>query len=109
MLYMADHPALCVLEVRVHLDLPLELLPADYVLLRIAFGDAPMEIRDALPEQPRKDGDAWLAASKAALLRVPSVLVPQCWNLLLNPRHEAAAALHIQETIPYRFDGRLWS
>ena len=35
--YLAEHPALAALEVRVHLDLPFELIPADYVLMRVAM------------------------------------------------------------------------
>ena len=34
MVYLAEHPALAALEVRVHLDLPFELLPDDFVLMR---------------------------------------------------------------------------
>ena len=33
--YLAEHPALAALEVRVHLDLPFDLLPADFTLMRI--------------------------------------------------------------------------
>ncbi len=32
-------------------------------------------------------GDAWLAEGRSAALRVPSVLLPYAWNVLLNPRH----------------------
>jgi RES domain-containing protein len=108
MLYTADHPALCMLEVRVHLDLPLELLPGDYVLLKIAFGDAAMQRVDLLPERPRAHEEAWLAGRAASQLRVPSVLVPGCWNLLLNPGHAEAALVRIEATISYRSDARLW-
>lgn len=33
--YLAEHPALALLEVRVHLDIPAALLPPDYVMLAI--------------------------------------------------------------------------
>ena len=107
--YLADHPALCVLEVRVHLDLPPDLLPADYTLLRVDFGDLTAhELKPPL-DDARALGNAWLAGKASPLLRVPSFLVPRCWNLLLNPAHPAAASARIAETIPYQFDGRLWS
>lgn len=35
MLYTAEHPALAALKIRVHLDLPPELHPTDYVLMQI--------------------------------------------------------------------------
>lgn len=105
--YLAEHPALAVLEVRVHLDLPLELIPGDYVLLRATLPEAQERI-DALPDDPRTVGDAWLLGGKAAVLRVPSVLVPGAWNLLLNPRRADARDARIDGTEPFVFDPRLW-
>jgi RES domain-containing protein len=105
--YAADHPALALLEVRVHLDLPPGLLPADYVMMRLALPE-PAETLDALPEDPRAAGDAWLAGARGAMLRVPSVLVPEAANLLLNPAHPAAAAARIEAIEPFAFDPRLW-
>lgn len=107
MVYAADHPALAVLEVRVHLDLPPDLLPADYVLLRLALPD-PAETIASLPDNPRAAGDAWLAEASSAVLRVPSVLVPAAANLLLNPAHPDAAAARIEAGEPFAFDPRLW-
>jgi RES domain-containing protein len=102
--YLADHPALAVLEVLVHLDLPPEDLPEDYVLLRVRLPDAQAVGSGA---DARPAGDAWLAAGEVAVLRVPSVLVPQAENLLLNPRHPAAAQAEVVETVAFRFDARL--
>jgi RES domain-containing protein len=107
MVYAADHPALAVLEVRVHLDLPPDLLPADYVLMRLLL-PAPPETIHALPENPREAGDAWLAQARSPVLRVPSVLVPAAGNLLLNPAHPGAAAARIESIEPFAFDPRLW-
>jgi RES domain-containing protein len=107
MVYAADHPALALLEVRVHLDLPPGLLPADYVMMRLALPD-PAESLAALPENPRAAGDAWLARAGGAVMRVPSVLVPDAANLLLNPAHPGAAAARIEAIEPFAFDPRLW-
>lgn len=106
MAYLAEHQALAVLEVRVHLDLPLELIPRDYVLLRAAVPAA--ESIATMPDDPRGAGDAWLRSGASAVLRVPSVLVPGAWNLLLNPRHADAAQARIEATAPFVFDPRLW-
>lgn len=35
-------------------------------------------------------GDAWLQAAKTPLLMVPSVIVPEEYNVLINPAHPAA-------------------
>jgi RES domain-containing protein len=106
--YLAEHPALAVLEVRVHLDVPLELLPDDYVLVRVQLPDeAPAIVAEAQTD-PRTAGDAWLRAGDTATLRVPSVLVPFAHNVLLNPRHERAAQAEISSTTAFQFDRRLW-
>lgn len=105
--YLAEHPALAALEVRVHLDLPLELVPDDYVLMQVAVPDA------LIAEVPQADdalaaGNEWLRSSASAALRVPSVLMPQAWNILLNPRHPDATQAHVDAVEPFRFDPRLW-
>jgi RES domain-containing protein len=105
--YLAEHPALAALEVRVHLDLPFELLPADYVLLRVAVPDS-STISTEAPADSVALGDAWLTAAKSAVLRAPSALVPHAWNLLLNPRHPDAGEACVQEIEPFNFDPRLW-
>jgi RES domain-containing protein len=105
MVYLADHPALAALEVRVHLDLAFDLLPADYVLMQVGVPD-PESIEPA--DTTVTAGDTWLAGMSSATVRVPSVLVPHAWNLLLNPRHPKAAQAEIHEIEPFRFDPRLW-
>ncbi len=90
--YLAEHPALAALEARLHLDLPFELLPADYVLMRVFTPDAPSAGLDV----------------PAATLRVPSVLVPHSWNILLNPLHPEAAQAEVLGNEPFAFDPRLW-
>ncbi len=53
-------------------------------------------------------GDCWLAASASALARVPSILLPHTFNLLLNPLHPDAALLELAEATPALFDVRLF-
>lgn len=108
LVYLAEHPALAVLETRVHLDLPLELLPSDYVLVRVRLPEEPAITFTELPSEPAKAGDAWLRAGETAGLRVPSALVPFACNLLLNPRHKRAVEARIAGVTAFRFDPRLW-
>jgi RES domain-containing protein len=105
--YLADHPALAALEVRVHLDLPLDLLPTDYVLMGVLVPDA--IIGNATPGADELAiGDVWLTKVPSAALRVPSVLVPNAFNVLLNPRHADAGGAEIVSIEPFGFDPRLW-
>ena len=106
--YLAEHPALAALELRVHLDLPFELLPADFVLMRVALPDPLARDLDGIPPATATVGDAWLAKAGSAALRVPSVLVPHAWNVLLNPRHKDAGEASVVTIEPFGFDPRLW-
>jgi len=106
--YAASTAALAVLEVRVHLDLPLDLLPDDYVLVTIELGDVPVETLEAIPQEPAGFGDLWLQQQRSAVLEVPSAIIPESTNLLLNPRHPAAEGARIVQQRAFAFDRRLW-
>jgi RES domain-containing protein len=108
MVYLAEHPALAVLEVRVHLDLPLDLIPEDYILMQVDLPDEPPEQVTVMPSDPRAEGDSWLRACRTAVLRVPSVIVPTATNLLLNPKHPRAIDAQVSSSQPFQFDARLW-
>lgn len=64
---------------------------------------------DALPspEATRAVGDAWLASTEAVLLRVPSVVLPESTNYVINPAHPDASALQIQTVAPLLLDNRV--
>src|SRR5882724_5418433 len=115
--YLADHPASALIEVMVHLEIDAEDLPTHYQLLGIAVPDelAVTRIDEyALPPdwreqtaQTRTRGDDWLRGGSTALLRVPSAIVPEAANYLLNPAHADAAQADIASAIRAAFDPRL--
>jgi RES domain-containing protein len=112
--YLAEEPALAVLEILVHLDLPQALIPKDYVLMRIGFGtDLPAKWLEELTELPpdddacRKAGDEFLQSRRAVALRIPSVIVPFSRNIMLNPLHPLMAQVTIQAMDDFAFDRRL--
>ena len=90
-----------------HLDLPLELLPVDFVLLQVAVPDSAITGPEGTAETVAT-GNSWLTEARSASLRVPSALVPHAWNILLNPRHPDAARAEVLEIEPFSFDPRLW-
>ncbi len=109
--YAAAEAALAVLEVRVHLDLPLALLPDDYLLLAMNAADSDVEMGPMLtdPNKCRAFGDQWLAENRSVLLCVPSVVVPESDNVLINPAHPAAADVQIVNQRSFVFDERLFA
>ena len=109
MVYTAANPSLALLEVLVHLDLPPELIPTDYMLLGLEIpDDAPVEELADPPSPPRAVGDDFLSRGTALVLRAASAVVPQETNALINPRHPAASGLRLVSQEPFRFDPRLF-
>jgi RES domain-containing protein len=117
--YLAENPAGAMLERVVHLMDPNEdgILPRFYQLLQISVPDdlaikqlntlAPTDWQGH-PEFTRQIGDVWLASLETPLARVPSAIVPQTWNYLLNPEHPDARQVQVTEVIRERFDNRLF-
>lgn len=59
------------------------------------------------PRSTRQLGSRWVAESRSAVLRVPSIVVDGEFNYLLNPRHPDFPRLEIGEPRPFSFDQRL--
>jgi RES domain-containing protein len=114
-LYTAEHPAGALTEFLVHMDL--EDLPANFQLLSIEASDGlavPQIDIEALPPDwttnlnvTRAIGNRWLEEGTSLLLRVPSVLVPEAWNVLVNPAHHDSSALRLARTAKVPLDPRL--
>jgi RES domain-containing protein len=108
LVYTASSAALAVLEVRVHLDLAPELIPEDYVLMKVDLAGLAVERLDVMPDDPRAFGDLWLRERRSPVLRVPSMIIPEDENLLFNPAHPLVHEARIVGTRPFAFDRRLW-
>ena len=114
-IYLSDHPALCLLEMLVHLDREEE-MPDTCQLLRVEIPDDSLQKLDEklLPRNwplntglKQQLGDDWLTASKYAGLLVPSVIVPLAMNCILNPLHPDAGNLRAEVIGRFPFDTRL--
>ena len=55
----------------------------------------------------RAIGDQWAKEQRSAVLRVPSIVVPDEYNYLLNPNHPEFAKIKIGKPTVYYFDPRL--
>jgi RES domain-containing protein len=116
--YLAGSPAGALVEVLVNLELDPGRLPGSYTLLKAeAADDLPVRRVDvaALPEgwvgdlaATRSVGDAWLAGGESALLEVPSAILPETFNLLLNPLHADAGRVRVVWTHAYPYDRRFF-
>ena len=98
-------------------ELAVDELPRTYRLLKIEAPDnVSMKTVDAttLPRNwrdnvavTRRLGDTWLEQGSSTLLRVPCVIVPDTYNVLLNPAHKDRRRIKIVEATDHPFDRRL--
>ena len=119
--YAATNIALACLETVVHLNQAG--LPLNRFLVRIDVPDGVWAARrtlrvadlavgwSAIPEgKVSLDvGDAWLVAGNSALLLVPSAIVPEEMNVLINVRHPDAANIQATKLRPWLYDSRVRS
>jgi RES domain-containing protein len=112
--YLAESPAGALIEACVHTSA--NDIPPSFTLLKVASPDLPfdesgiVELDQGWPgrvEITRDLGYAWLKRGSSALLRVPSALVPETVNYLLNPLHADAMLLRIEDSFIFPFDARL--
>jgi RES domain-containing protein len=116
-LYCAPNPATAVLEILVHSQVR---EPAALARHRFIKVDVPDEVsRQSVDEAQlptdwsrritvtRAWGDRWLREGETAVLVVRSVLVPETYNVLINPRHADAARIKRLAVMSYPLDSRL--
>lgn len=115
--YCAPNPATALLEILVHAEIDVEDLPVRYQFLKIEMPDGVSSERVDVAGLPpgwqddllvtRRIGDTWLRSRSTALLEVPCVLVPETFNVLLNPVHADAAQIRIVDAVEHMLDPRL--
>jgi RES domain-containing protein len=113
--YLAESPAGALLEACVHTSA--NDVPPNYTLLGVE-ADARVSLErldvSTLPadwikrlELTRGLGSAWLREQRSCLLLISSALVPETFNVMLNPLHADAQRLHIKSVVKYPFDPRI--
>lgn len=113
LVYTSSSLALCCLEIFVHL--PSYNLLQDYVYFRIVFSldlvlDAELTIGwDSRPISLSSQviGDQWIRDGRTPVLQVPSVIIPEGVNYLLNVNHPQFREITIGEPTAMVFDERL--
>jgi len=114
--YTAGSLALASIEMIVNLPTPKLLQKYIRISAQISL-DLVSELPEAdLPEDwnsrpispsTRAIGDRWVKKQSSAVLRVPSIVVPDEYNYLLNPTHPDFVKIMIGKPIVYYFDPRL--
>jgi RES domain-containing protein len=116
MVYLASSRALAVLEALVHL--PPLLLPDNFCIAEIEVPDKNIFILDiqnlpqnwtaiSPPIELKQIGNQFLKETKHLMMKVPSSVVPEEFNYLLNPFHPDITKAKIKNIHPFNFDNRL--
>jgi RES domain-containing protein len=117
LLYSASYRSLALLEILVHTTN--NYVPDDLMLITIEIPDTILikeilheEISDELNRKKAQAqfqtiGDKWIKSQTSLILKVPSVIIPEEFNYLINPLHKDFHKVKIKETKLFRFDERL--
>jgi RES domain-containing protein len=114
--YCAESPA-ALLEILVHFEIEIGALPARYRLLKVNV-PADLQVDRVSPtdlgpdwvedmQATRAIGDTWLTRAATPLLAVPSAVVPETSNVLLNPGHVDARRIVVVQSTDHVLDPRL--
>lgn len=116
--YTSASRALCTVEIVVHV--PAGIIPKDFCLVSISFPENtriltldPKDLPDNWTKNPppastQKIGNTFIANHEALILKVPSSIIPEEWNYLINPAHKDFKKVKITAIEPFSFDARLF-
>ncbi|MEO5684907.1 MAG: RES family NAD+ phosphorylase [Chitinophagaceae bacterium] len=114
--YTAASRALAVLEYAVNVnidDIPRGLsiarfeVPADSII-SFSMADLPGDWQQHPAPSSTKDfGTAILRSAEKLLIKLPSVIIPEEWNYLINPAHADAGLIKFLDASDYPFDMRI--
>jgi RES domain-containing protein len=93
--YGSQHKSLAALEQLVHLNPRSEkrfkaflFRFPESLIVRVSPGDLPEDWRwEPPPPSTQRFGDNWIREARSAVLAVPSIIIPEELNYLLNPAH----------------------
>ncbi|HYC84887.1 MAG TPA: RES family NAD+ phosphorylase [Chryseosolibacter sp.] len=111
MIYTAENNVLAAFEVA--LRIPFEHISREYVMLPIEVPQKEIH-QPVLPKNWYKDlkltrslGDAFLRGGEHLLMKVPSALISDSFNYLINPAHPDIKHVKVHPPRPILFDKRL--
>jgi len=117
MLYFSEHLSLCVLELLAHMDYQFisssysfieAEIPEKLLLDATNLDEITKEWRNNPPNSRTQDfGSQWIQKQEHLALRVPSAVLPEASNILINPNHDLIGKLKIVRMEPLRLDARL--
>ena len=117
LVYTSENRSLATVEYLVHV--PISIIPENLSIASIEIpimitqkdvlpGSLPRYWRDyPSPPQLAEIGAKWALSNETLLLRVPSAVVENEFNILINPQHPDMKLISISKIEKFRFDTRL--
>lgn len=116
-IYAAEHPALAMIETLANLRITLATLPLSLKLIEIDIEIAPGAAIARAPKLPdgwqanepatQSIGNQWLDSQTGVVMAIPSALIADSTNFLINTAHPAAVnSLREINVNPFWFDKR---
>ena len=89
------------------------MLIPEHLVERLPLEDAPRgwdrrKLPAGRPTPAQRFGERWVREARSAVLEVPSAVLPQERNYVLNPQHRNFGQLQVARALPIRLDARLW-
>ena len=116
--YLSEHLSLAVLELFVHLPNAARhiafasfevTIPTDIAVKVLPAEDLPAVWREEPPpEEIQRIGTDWAQKGETLLLSVPSAIVPNERNVLVNPDHPDFKRISVSSEQAFSFDPRMW-
>jgi RES domain-containing protein len=115
-LYTAESRALAVLEYTVNVGI--DDIPRALSLTSIEVPDSSMEICNEArlpgdwktapaPASTRDFGTRWLKAAEKLLMKIPSTVIPEEWNYIINPLHPNSKDCKVVDVRDFVYDVRI--
>lgn len=117
LIYSSESRSLAVLEYLVHV--PMAMAPANLSIIQYTVPDSvimqqinisslPSNWREYPPPQAiARIGTNWVLGNQSLLLRVPSAIVEEEFNVFINPKHPDFKLIKPSKIKPFVFDPRL--
>ena len=118
LLYTSQSKSLAALEVLIHMDK--DTIPDNLQILTLTIPDKEINeledgfrkkmIKNAHPLSESKNyGTNWIKLNESLGLRVPTILIPGEWNIIINPDHKNFKKIEILEIEDFEFDERFFN
>ncbi|TKB98272.1 RES family NAD+ phosphorylase [Pedobacter cryotolerans] len=115
MVYFAESRAMAVMEVLVHLrpeDIDKDFILAEFEIsddsiLTINISDLPESWKEESEVETLKEiGNKFIKENKFLIMKVPSVIIEEDYNLVFNPNHPHSNKIKLIEKRIFKFDVR---